>query len=63
MWTFLAGMARDCSLNKAVYLQSTTGVVTIGKKQYRDLKERVTRAVAAYGASDTLTYLRAIAHL
>jgi len=54
VWTFFAGIARDCSLYKAAYLESTTGVVTVGKKQYRDLIERVTRAVASYGTSDIL---------
>jgi len=63
LWTFLAGINQDCQLSKAAYLQSTTGVRQLGKKKYRDLKERVTRAVSEYGQSDTLTYLRAIAHL
>jgi hypothetical protein len=63
MWTFLAGIQRDCQLSKASYLQATTGVVHVGKKTYRDLKARVQRAVGAYGRSDLLTYLRAIAHL
>ena len=63
MWTFLAGLERDCSLNKAAYLQATTGLVQVGRKRYRDLKDKVSRAVAAYSASDTLTYLRTIAHL
>lgn len=63
LWRFLAGIERDCQLNKASYLQSTTGIVHVPRKKYRDLKARVARAVAAYGDSDTLTYLRAIAHL
>ena len=63
MWTFLAGIERDCNLSKAAYLQSTTGVVNVGRKKYRDLKNRVQRAVAAYGSSNTLTYLRAISQL
>ena len=57
------GIERDCNLSKVAYLQSTTGVVNVGRKKYRDLKNNVQRAVAAYGSSDTLTYLRAIAHL
>ena len=38
------------------------GCASRGKK-YRDLKEKVSRAVSAYGSVETLTYLRAIAHL
>lgn len=63
LWTFIDGIHKDCQLSKAAYLQSTTGVRQQGKKKYRDLRERVSRAVAEYGQSDTLTYLRAIAHL
>ena len=63
MWTFLTGLQRDCCLSKAAYLQASAGAVHLGKKPYRDVKERVARVVAAYGDSDTLTYLRAIAHL
>jgi hypothetical protein len=63
MWTFLQGLERDSSLNKAAYLQTTTGVAHPVKKRYRDLKDKATRAVMAYGESDILTYLRAIAHL
>ena len=63
VWTLLAGMERDCSLTKASYLQSTAGIITQGKKAYRELKARVARAVSLYGQSDTLTFLRGIAHL
>jgi len=63
MWTFLAGIERDNQLTKAAYLQAATGVEHLGKKTYRDLRARVQRAVATYGLVDTLTYLRAIAHL
>lgn len=63
MWTFLAGIERDSQMSKAAYLQATTGAEHIGRKTYRDLKARVSRCVASYGVSDTLTYLRAISHL
>lgn len=63
LWTFIAGVRQDCQLSKAAYLQATAGVQHLGKKRYRDLKDRVSRTVAAYGQSDTLTYLRAISHL
>lgn len=63
VWTFLSGIQRDSQLSKASYLQASTGIVHIGKKRYRDLKARVMRAVASYGSSNLLTYLRAIAQL
>jgi len=63
MWTFLTGLERDSQMNKASYLQTATGQQNVGKKVYRDLKARVMRAIEAYGATDNLTYLRAIAHL
>lgn len=63
LWSFLTGLERDSNLSKAAYLQSATGTNHLGRKKYRDLKDRVSRVVAAYGGTDTLTYLRAIAHL
>ena len=63
LWTFITGVLHDCQLNKAAYLQTAAGNVHIGKKKYRDLKARVATAVAMYNGNDTLTYLRAIAHL
>jgi len=63
MWTFLTGLERDSQMSKAAYLQAATGHQNVGKKRYRDLKARVARAVAAYGSTDILTYLRGIAHL
>lgn len=63
LWTFLTGLERDCHLSRAAYLQSVTGQVAVGRKKYRDLKERVARTVAGYGTVDTPTYLRAIVHL
>ena len=63
LWTFLSGIERDCSLNRASYLQAHTGTQRVGKKQYRDLKERVARVTASYGEGDKIVYLRAIAHL
>lgn len=63
MWTFIAGLRRDCEMSKAAYLQAAAGSVNTGKKRYRDLRQRVQRAVAGYGSIDTLTFLRSIAHL
>jgi hypothetical protein len=48
---------------KATFLQGLTGVQQIQKKKYRELKERVARAVGLYLAADVLQYLRAMAHL
>jgi hypothetical protein len=63
MWTFLDGIKKDSCLSKAAYLQSATGTVHLGKKKYRDLKERVAQAVARYDRADQLMYLRVISHL
>jgi hypothetical protein len=63
MWRFLDGLHRDCIKQKAFFLQGATGVQHPGDKRYRVLGERVKRAVAAYGQTDVLTFLRAIAHL
>ena len=63
MWTFLDGLRRDCEINKAAYLQHATGAQHLGRKKYRDLKYRVTRAVERYDRADIMTYLQAIAHL
>jgi hypothetical protein len=57
---FFAGFQRDSQLRKAAYLQATSGVVHLGKKSYHDMKAGVARAIAAYGISYSLTYLRAI---
>ena len=63
MWTFLSGLERDCHLNRSSYLQTVAGQVAVGRKKYRDLKDRVARTVAGYGTVDRPTYLRAIVHL
>lgn len=63
MWLFLEGLLRDCERTRAKYLQAVAGAVEPSQKRYRDLRQRVLRAVNGYGQSDVLTYLRAIAHL
>lgn len=63
MWRFLDGLSSDCVKQKTALLQGVSGVSYPGEKRYRDLRERVQRAVASYGQTDVLTYLRAIAHL
>jgi FLYWCH zinc finger domain/MULE transposase domain len=63
MWVFLDGVEKDCAKNKATMLQAAAGATQVSKKPYRELRARVANAVAGYGQSNTLTYLRAIAHL
>jgi hypothetical protein len=63
LWTFLAGLERDCHMSVAAYLQASAGAINVGRKTYRDLKQRVMRVVANYRETEILTYLRAISHL
>lgn len=63
LWTFLSGIKRDIQQQKARLLQGAAGMEHASKKTYRKLNERVQRTVGAYGRSDILTYVRAIAHL
>ena len=63
MWKFIAGLQSDCALQKATFLQGVTGVEQPASKRYRKLKERVMNAVAAYGQTDIITYLRPLAFL
>ena len=63
MWRFLDGLRSDCVKQKTVLLHGVSGVTNPGEKKYRDLCDRVQRAVATFGQSDVLTFLRAIAHL
>ena len=63
MWLLVEGLEKDCQKQKAAFLQGVTGIQEIGVKNYRNLVGRVRRAVAGYGSTDVLMYLRAIAHL
>ena len=45
------------------FLPGTTGAIHTKAKTYRKLQDKVTRAVAAYGRVEVLTYLRFIAYL
>ena len=63
VWTFLTGLQRDMQLQKSNFLQGATGTVHPSRKTYRKLNDRVLAAVAAYGRTDILTYIRAISHL
>ena len=63
MWRFLDGLRSDCVKQKTVLLHGVSGVTNPGEKKYRELCDRVQRAVATFGQSDVLTFLRAIAHL
>jgi hypothetical protein len=59
----IEGLEKDSQKQKAAFMQATTGAQEIGVKKYRDLVERVRRAVGGYGETNVLLYLRAIAHL
>src|SRR5437870_2158201 len=63
MWRFLDGLQGDCVKQKASFLQGVTGVQQPGEKKYRSLRKRTQRAIATYGQTDILQFLRAIAHL
>lgn len=63
MWLLIEGLEKDCQKHKAAFMQGATGIQEIGVKKYRDLVDRVRRAIAGYGRADVLMYLKAIAHL
>lgn len=63
LWTFMEGINRDMSKQKAAFLQGIAGDVQPTKKVYRIIQGRVERAVQGYGNTEILTYLRALAHL
>lgn len=63
MWMFLTGIKQDMNKQKALLLQAATGVVHPPKKMYSKLQKRVEVAVAAYGRTEILVFLRAMAHL
>jgi hypothetical protein len=63
VWTFLAGLQTDMRKNKTMFLQGATGVDHTHAKRYRMLNDRVQRAVAAFGRTEILAFLRSIAHL
>ena len=56
----MAGLERDMQLQKSIYLQGVTGTLHTPRKTYRKLNDPVSAAVAAYGRTDILTYVRAI---
>lgn len=63
LWRFVAGLHNDSVQQRASYLQGVTGIHHSPKKKYRSLLDRVRRAVATYGSTHVLIYIRAIAHL
>ena len=63
LWKFLSELKYDCSKQKASFLQGSTGTEQPAVKRYRILRDRVMRAVATYGQTDILTYLRSTAYL
>ena len=63
LWTFMTGIVADIHKQKALLLQAASGQVHIVNRKYRNLDQRVQQAVSAYGQTEVLLYLRAIAHL
>lgn len=63
LWRFLDGLHKDSIQQRASFLQGVTGIHHQSQKKYRTLLDRVRRAVATYGNTHVLIYLRAIAHL
>ena len=63
MWKFLRGLVSDMSKQKTSYLHGVAGLVLPCAKRYGILNDRVMNAVANYGNSEILVYLRSIAHL
>lgn len=63
MWTFFRGLKLDIQKQKTTFLHAVSGVEHIATKRYRALESRVQRAVQAYGRSEVLVFLRAMAHL
>ena len=63
IWLLIEGLEKDCQKQKAAFIQGASGVQELNKKKYRDLVDRVRRAVAGYGRINTLKYLEIIVHL
>ena len=63
MWTFLTGIKQDMFKQKALLLQAAAGVVHPPRKMYSRLQKRVEAAIAAYGRTEILVFLRAMSHL
>ena len=63
LWAFLDGISKDMQTQKTTFLHGLSGVQEIQRKKYRELKERVARAVNLFLAANVLQYLRAMAHL
>jgi len=63
VWNFSAGIKNDLQQQKARLMQGVAGLEHHRKKKYLNLNDRVQRTVSAYGQSEVLLYLRAVAHL
>lgn len=61
MWSFMTGIQRDMQKQKATLMQGVAGVERQSTKNYRQLNDKVKRAVAGFGRTEILTYLHAIA--
>lgn len=63
IWTFLTGIKQDMNKQKTLLLQAATGVVHPPNHMYLRLQKRVEGAVAAYGRTEIIIFLRAMSHL
>jgi len=48
MWKFIKGLERECSQQKASFLQGIAGVVQPAVRKYERLRKRVSRAVVSF---------------
>src|SRR6218665_1249738 len=63
LWTFMDGISMDIQKQKASFLRGISGAHQPPKKKYRDLKDRVGRAVSLYLSANILQFLQSMAHL
>lgn len=63
LWTFLDGISKDMQRQRLGYLQAISGISEAPRRKYRELKERVRRAVSLYSRANILQYLRTISHV
>ena len=63
MWTFLNGILADIGNQKYHFLQGISGAVLPPLRKYERVKQNVQRVVGQFGATDIITYLKAVQYL
>src|SRR6218665_88647 len=58
LWTFKDGISNDIQKQKGSFLQGISGVDQPPRTKYRDLKDRVRRAVSLYLYANILQFLQ-----